>query len=52
MVSLTLLLLSSGGGTGLIYSTASTAGLPLLGVAALLTILSLADYLKGLWRYL
>ena len=51
MISITLLLFTAGGGQGWLHDTCAMLGLPLLGVAALLTLLSLADYLKGLWKY-
>lgn len=52
MVSLILMLLTSGGSTGPLYEATATAGLVLLLIAALLTVASLADYLRGLWNYL
>ncbi len=52
MSSLTLMLLSAGQSTGPLYTTAANLGLGLLLCATLLTVVSLADYLKGLWKYL
>ena len=63
MASLTALLLAhqgaaaaaGGGGGGALPPALATAagavGVPLLGVAALLTVWSLALYFKGLWRF-
>ncbi len=51
MVSITLLLFTAGGGQGWLHDTCAALGLPLLVVAAALTLLSLADYLRGLWKY-
>ncbi len=52
MASLTLMLLTAGGTGGAMYSTAASLGLALLFLATLLTVLSLVDYLRGIWKYL
>lgn len=52
MTSLTLMLLTAGGHNGPMYDSAAFVGLPLLLIATLLTVLSFADYLRGLWKYL
>ena len=52
MISITLLLFTAGGGEGTLHAVCAALGLPLLGIAAVLTLLSLADYLKGVWKYL
>ena len=53
MVSLALLLYSADvQGIGQVRELAAALGLPLLVVAACLSVFSLADYFKGLWRYL
>lgn len=53
MVSLTLLLYSSGGSPPLYLSDlAATVGMPLLFVATFLTVFSLYQYVTGLWKYL
>lgn len=57
MISLTLLLLAhqgaaaAGGVPPLLLDAAGAAGIPLLCVAAFLTVYSLADYFRGLWRF-
>lgn len=52
MVSITLMLFTAGGGEGRLHDVCAAIGLPLLGVAAVLTLLSLADYVRGIWKYL
>lgn len=52
MASLTLLLLTRDGASGPWMEAAAAAGPPLLGVAAWLTVHSLALYLRGLWRFM
>ena len=53
MVSLVLLLYSADGtGIGHVHELAAALGLPLLVAAACLSVFSLADYFRGLWRYL
>ena len=52
MISLALLLLSSRGADIALVDAAATAGPPLLGVAAILTVSSFAQYMRGLWPYL
>ena len=52
MVSITLLLYTAGGGGGTLHGVCAAVGLPLLVIAAGLTLLSLADYLRGIWKYL
>ena len=57
MISLTLLLLAhqgasaAGGVPPALLDAAGAAGVPLLCVAAFLTVYSLADYFRGLWRF-
>lgn len=57
MISLTLLLLAhqgaaaAGGVPQALLDAAGAAGVPLLCVAAFLTVYSLADYFRGLWRF-
>ena len=51
MASLTVLLAAAKGGTQL-TNTATTAGVGLLAVAAVLTFWSLASYMAALWPYL
>ena len=59
MTSLTLLLLAHQGAAAgaccalppALLALAGQAGVPLLGVAALLTVWSLADYFAALWRF-
>lgn len=56
MCSLTALLLCrQGAGAGALppalLGAAGQAGVPLLGVATALTVWSLADYFRGLWRF-
>lgn len=59
MVSMALLLAAQGGGAGGLAllppgaaAAAGGAAVPLLGVAALLTVWSLAQYFAGLWRFM
>eukprot|EP00191_Tetraselmis_sp_GSL018_P008188 CAMPEP_0177611570 /NCGR_PEP_ID=MMETSP0419_2-20121207/20588_1 /TAXON_ID=582737 /ORGANISM="Tetraselmis sp., Strain GSL018" /LENGTH=144 /DNA_ID=CAMNT_0019107361 /DNA_START=470 /DNA_END=904 /DNA_ORIENTATION=+ len=53
MVSLSMLLYVAGdGASGPLAAACSAAGPPLLGVAAILSVWSFAEYLKGLWPYL
>ena len=52
MVSITFLLYTAGGGEGTAHGVCAAVGLPLLVIAAALTLLSLADYLRGIWKYL
>jgi hypothetical protein len=52
MISITLLLFTSGGGDGSLHAVCAALGPPFLGIAAVLALLSLADYLRGLWKYL
>ena len=52
MAALTLLLYSTGGNcNGKLHEVSAFLGLPLLGIASLLTVVSLADYLRGMWKY-
>lgn len=46
------MLYSAGESNGPLYTTAAKLGLGLLLCATFLTVVSLADYLKGLWKYL
>lgn len=52
MVSLTLMLLTRDGASSPVMEAAALAGLPLLGVAAWLTVYSLALYMRGLWKFM
>ena len=52
MVSIAFLLYTAGGGGGTLHGVCAAVGLPLLVIAAALTLLSLADYLRGIWKYL
>ncbi len=53
MVALTLLLFSSGGvSDNLWMEYSATLGTPLLLVATFLTVYSLYQYMRGLWKYL
>ncbi len=53
MAALTLLLYSAGGGGhGVLHEMSAALGLPLLGVASLLTVFSLAEYMRGMWKYM
>ena len=52
MVSLTLLLASSGTVQSSYTDLSGTIGMPLLFVAAFLTVFSLYQYITGLWKYL
>lgn len=53
MAALTLLLYSAGGqGHGVLHEVSASLGLPLLGIASLLTVVSLAEYFRGMWKYL
>jgi len=53
MVALTLLLFSSGGASDNLWlEFSATIGTPLLMVATFLTVYSLYQYMRGLWKYL
>jgi len=52
MAALTLLLLTRDGASGAVLEAAAAAAVPLLCVAAWLTVHSLALYLRGLWRFM
>lgn len=52
MISISLLLLGSGGQQGVLIQWSTIAGPPLLCGAALLTMWSLADYMRQLWPYM
>ncbi|KAK9830988.1 hypothetical protein WJX81_005766 [Elliptochloris bilobata] len=52
MAALTLMLAASGGGSTPSVQAAAWAGPPLLCVAAILSVASLAAYLRALWKYL
>ncbi|KAK9816708.1 hypothetical protein WJX72_004036 [[Myrmecia] bisecta] len=52
MVSLSLLLFCSQGGSGQLTELAGVTGPPLLCIAAFLTVYSLAEYFRALWRFM
>lgn len=53
MAALVMLLFSSGGAQeNFLVEMCATGGPPLLTVAAFLTLYSLYEYLRGLWKYL
>ena len=53
MTALTLLLFSSkGAGDNGLLEASAVAGTPVLCVAAFLTVYSLVEYMKGMWKYL
>lgn len=52
MISLTLLLSNRANLGEIVDQVAAVAGLPLLGLAALFTVWSLAEYFAGLWKFM
>ena len=52
MISISLLLATSGGVGNKALEIAAALGAPMLCVATFLTLWSLADYMKGVWPYM